>query len=77
MQTQMPLAASAQAPALPYGWRARTLATFPRLWVTLRLWRRRSRERRTLAAMDAAALADLGITSADRWQEARKPFWRQ
>jgi uncharacterized protein YjiS (DUF1127 family) len=39
-------------------------------------WRRRARERRTLARMDPRELRDLGITRADVWRETRKPRWR-
>lgn len=33
------------------------------------------RERRALAALDEARLADIGITRAEAEAEARRPFW--
>jgi len=39
-------------------------------------WRRRSRERETLAHMTDIDLADLGISRVDAEIEAAKPFWR-
>lgn len=48
----------------------------PRLAATLRLWRRRLRERRELALLDPRDLRDIGVASADVWHEIRQPFWR-
>jgi len=39
-------------------------------------WHARSRERAALAAMDAHAMRDIGITRADVAVEVEKPFWR-
>ena len=39
-------------------------------------WRRRDRERGELARMSESELHDIGITSAERWAEINKPFWR-
>jgi uncharacterized protein YjiS (DUF1127 family) len=39
-------------------------------------WRRRLRDRRTLATMSDRALRDIGLTRYDADWEARKPFWR-
>lgn len=36
-----------------------------------------SRQRRALYQLDDAALSDLGLSRADAWQEADKPFWEQ
>ncbi|WP_062266522.1 DUF1127 domain-containing protein [Endozoicomonas arenosclerae] len=44
------------------------------LWET---WRNRSRSRRYLARMDSRMLKDIGVTEADRIDEASKPFWKQ
>jgi uncharacterized protein YjiS (DUF1127 family) len=44
---------------------------------TLREWRRRSRERAELAALDDRTLADIGLTRADADFLANKPFWRE
>ncbi|KUM43189.1 DUF1127 domain-containing protein [Pseudomonas sp. EpS/L25] len=36
-----------------------------------------SRQRRALYRLDDTALSDLGLSRADAWQEADKPFWQQ
>jgi uncharacterized protein YjiS (DUF1127 family) len=48
-------------------------------WVvaTLREWRRRSRERAQLAALDDRMLRDIGLTRGDREFLANKPFWKE
>jgi uncharacterized protein YjiS (DUF1127 family) len=48
-----------------------------RLRGTLREWRRRSRERGQLAALDDRMLQDIGISRAEARFLARKPFWRE
>jgi uncharacterized protein YjiS (DUF1127 family) len=42
----------------------------------LEAWRRRERERGELARMSETELHDIGVTSAERWAEINKPFWR-
>jgi uncharacterized protein YjiS (DUF1127 family) len=42
----------------------------------VREWRRRSRDRRALAAMSDRSLRDIGLTRYDADWEASKPFWR-
>jgi uncharacterized protein YjiS (DUF1127 family) len=42
----------------------------------LQVWRRRDRERSELARMTESELHDIGVTSAERWAEINKPFWR-
>ena len=54
----------------------RTAPVRRRVLVLIRLWRRRLRERRALAAMDDRGLRDVGLTRYDAYYEARKPFWR-
>jgi len=44
---------------------------------TLREWRRRSRERAELAALDDRTLSDIGITRADAIYLSGKPFWKE
>jgi uncharacterized protein YjiS (DUF1127 family) len=44
---------------------------------TLREWRRRSRERAELAALDDRMLKDIGLTRADAEFLANRPFWRE
>jgi uncharacterized protein YjiS (DUF1127 family) len=48
-----------------------------RIFVTLREWRRRRRERAELARLDERMLRDIGITRGDVWDEINKPFCRQ
>ena len=36
----------------------------------------RRRQRRALLALNDHALKDIGLSSADAWQEGHKPFWR-
>lgn len=43
-------------------------------WLGDRLERQRTR--RALAALDDAALEDLGLTREDAERESRRPFWR-
>ena len=43
----------------------------------IREWRRRSRERAQLAALDDRMLRDIGLSCADREFLANKPFWRE
>jgi uncharacterized protein YjiS (DUF1127 family) len=42
----------------------------------LQEWRRRDRDRVELARLSEAELHDIGVTSAERWAEINKPFWR-
>jgi len=39
------------------------------------LWQERARQRHDLAALDARALRDIGISRETAMAEARKPFW--
>jgi uncharacterized protein YjiS (DUF1127 family) len=55
------------------GGRPHSLAWFA---ATLRLWRRRIRERRALANLTQRELADFGATTADVYRELATPFWR-
>jgi len=43
----------------------------------VREWRRRARDRTSLAALDDRMLADIGITRADAEFLSSKPFWRE
>lgn len=43
----------------------------------LHLWRERIRGRNDLARLDERALADIGLTPADRDFLVNKPFWRE
>jgi len=49
---------------------------FGRATGTLRVWRRRIRERRALAELSPRELADFGATTADAYRELSTPFWR-
>jgi uncharacterized protein YjiS (DUF1127 family) len=48
-----------------------------RILAMLREWRRRSRDRASLATLDNRMLADIGITRADAEYLSDKPFWRE
>ena len=52
---------------------AGTYTAFSQIFAT---WRRRARERRELATLDARTIQDLGLSSAEFQFEANKPFWR-
>jgi uncharacterized protein YjiS (DUF1127 family) len=39
-------------------------------------WQERASERHALASLDAHMLSDIGLSRADAWREAAKPFWR-
>jgi uncharacterized protein YjiS (DUF1127 family) len=54
-----------------------TLSLISCLTGRLRSWRRRAQERAELAQMSQAELHDIGVLSADRWEEINKPFWRE
>jgi uncharacterized protein YjiS (DUF1127 family) len=47
-----------------------------RLVATVRLWRRRSRERQALAELSPRELADFGATTSDVYRELNTPFWK-
>jgi uncharacterized protein YjiS (DUF1127 family) len=49
---------------------------FKRALGTLRVWRRRARERRALASLNAYDLHDIGLSQSDVFSELAKPFWR-
>jgi uncharacterized protein YjiS (DUF1127 family) len=40
------------------------------------VWTDRARQRRHLAELSDHMLRDIGLTRADAWSEAGKPFWR-
>jgi uncharacterized protein YjiS (DUF1127 family) len=40
------------------------------------VWLDRVGQRRRLAELDDHMLRDIGVTRADAWAEAEKPFWR-
>jgi uncharacterized protein YjiS (DUF1127 family) len=44
---------------------------------SLREWRRRTRERAELAALDDRMLKDIGLTRVDAEFLSNKPFWRE
>lgn len=46
-----------------------------RAWRQLRRWQQLAAERRQLAGLSDAALKDIGISRADVYQEAERPFW--
>jgi len=44
---------------------------------TLRLWRRRAREREALQQLSYRDMRDIGVTPADIAWEVSQPFWRE
>ena len=48
-----------------------------RVFGALREWRRRSKDRAQLTALDDRMLADIGISRAEAEFLANKPFWRE
>jgi uncharacterized protein YjiS (DUF1127 family) len=48
-----------------------------RIFGTLHLWIRRTRERDQLARMDDRMLCDIGITRADAFMLSSRPFWKE
>ena len=48
----------------------------PALGRVFSLWRHRLDSRRHLATLDARALADVGLTDAERRMECEKWFWQ-
>lgn len=47
-----------------------------RIAATLRLWRKRVREKRALERLDERDLHDFGASYSDVYAELRRPFWR-
>jgi uncharacterized protein YjiS (DUF1127 family) len=62
--------------SLHYSSKAPLAGTFTAFNMILETWRRRARERRELATLDARTIRDLGLSSAEIQFEANKPFWR-
>jgi uncharacterized protein YjiS (DUF1127 family) len=54
-----------------------TPSLISRLMGKLWAWRKRGQERAELARMSQAELHDIGVLSANRWEEIHKPFWRK
>lgn len=42
----------------------------------LLIWQERAAQRHALAALDERMLSDIGLSHADAFREASKPFWR-
>jgi uncharacterized protein YjiS (DUF1127 family) len=62
--------------SLHYSSKAPLAGTYTAFSQILATWRRRARERRELASLDARSLRDLGLSASDVNFEANKPFWR-
>ena len=62
--------------SLHYTSKAPLAGTFTALNQIFATWRRRAKERRELASLDARTLRDLGLSSSDINFEVNKPFWR-
>lgn len=52
-------------------------AAFRAIAATLRLWRRRWRNRQELTRLDDRTLRDIGLTRGDAEFLINKPFWRE
>lgn len=65
------LSATAAVPALPI----LTVSNPGRMLRLFKAARALSRQRRDLARLDAARLADIGISAVEAHAEARRPFW--
>ena len=52
------------------------LGIFARTLETLRIWRKRQRDRQVLAQLSPRDLHDVGLSWSDIVYEAEKPFWR-
>lgn len=57
------------------GWRAWSLDLLRFTLQLLLFWQDRWRQRQMLAEMDRRLLRDIGLSSSDAAEEARKPFW--
>ena len=55
---------------------SRGLAGVQRAIDLLLIWQQRARDRRQLEALNDRMLRDIGLTRADVFAEASKPFWR-
>ena len=64
-------------PSRRRAWYHGLIEAMPRAFSTLSEWRRRSRDRAELAALDDRALRDIGVSRVDVWREINKPFWRK
>ena len=62
--------------SLHYSSKAPLAGTFTAFNQIFSTWRRRARERRELASLDARTIRDLGMSHGDIQFEAGKPFWR-
>ena len=66
------------------GWAARRGLGRARAWSRaigraidlLLIWQQRARDRRQLESLSDHMLRDIGLTRADVYAEASKPFWR-
>ncbi len=61
----------------PASARHRTRSVAARIWAMVREWRRRARDRASLASLDDRMLADIGITRTDAEFLINKPFWKE
>ena len=76
----LPAFACADITALRSARRSLSTTLAYRVAATLRLWRRRQRDRRALArfvAFDDRALADIGLGRVEAEFLINKPFWRE
>ena len=62
--------------SLHYSSNAPLAGTFTAFGMILSTWRRRTKERRELANLDARTARDMGISPTEIQFEVNKPFWR-
>lgn len=62
--------------SLHFSSRAPLAGTYAAFTHVIGTWRRRNRERRELAQLDARSLHDLGLSASTVQFELNKPFWR-
>lgn len=62
--------------SLHYSSKAPLAGTYTAFSQILATWRRRARDRRELANLDARTIHDIGLSSSEIQFEANKPFWR-
>jgi uncharacterized protein YjiS (DUF1127 family) len=65
---------TAQAAQADHGWS--WASGVQRVVTTLLIWQQRARDRRQLQSLSDHMLRDIGLTRADVFAEASKPFWQ-
>jgi len=69
------LHAAGSAAAKPFRAVARIRRVCTKLLNIIVIWQERSEQRQVLGELNERMLKDIGVTGADAYNEARKPFW--